>query len=69
MTEEFKRLQDLRDSLFNGLRDKCPDIVLNGSMENLLPDNLNVSFLGIQSETLMNSLHSNPFLVLPELNL
>ncbi|MBT6228822.1 MAG: aminotransferase class V-fold PLP-dependent enzyme, partial [Candidatus Scalindua sp.] len=56
MASEGKRLQELRDYLFNGLIEKCPDIVLNGSMENRLPNNLNISFLGVQSETLMNSL-------------
>ncbi len=53
---EGKRLQDLRDRLLNGLREKCPDIIINGSMENRLPNNLNVSFLGVDSETLMINL-------------
>jgi cysteine desulfurase len=56
MASEGKRLQELRDYLFNGLREKCPDIVLNGSMENRLPNNLNVSFLGVDAETLMINL-------------
>jgi cysteine desulfurase len=56
MASEGSRLQELKNYLFNGLIEKCPDIVLNGSIENRLPNNLNVSFLGVQSATLMNSL-------------
>jgi cysteine desulfurase len=56
MASEGKRLQELRDYLFNGLIEKCSDIVLNGSIESRLSNNLNISFLGVQSETLMNSL-------------
>jgi cysteine desulfurase len=56
MASESKRLQNLRDSLFSGLDEKCPDIVLNGSIENRLPNNLNLSFLGVNSESLMINL-------------
>ena len=56
MASERKRLQNLRDSLFSGLDEKCPDIVLNGSIENRLPNNLNLSFLGVNSESLMINL-------------
>ena len=58
MVSEGKRLQDLRDRLFNGLRERCTDIVLNGSIENRLPNNLNVSFLGVDAESLMMNLRS-----------
>jgi cysteine desulfurase len=58
MVSEGKRLQDLRDRLFNGLRERCSDIVLNGSIEKRLPNNLNVSFLGVDAESLMMNLRS-----------
>lgn len=58
MISEGTRLQDLRDRLFNGLREKCPDIVLNGSIENRLHNNLNISFLGVDAESLMMNLRS-----------
>ncbi len=58
MISEGKRLQDLRDRLLNGLKLKCSDVILNGSIENRLPNNLNVSFLGVDAESLMMNLRS-----------
>lgn len=58
MISEGKRLQDLRDRLLNGLKLKCSDVILNGSIENRLPNNLNVSFLGVDAESMMMNLRS-----------
>ncbi len=51
--EESSRLRALRDRLLNGLSHALPDLVVNGDMEDRLPGNLNVSFLGVDAEDLM----------------
>ncbi len=56
MIDEMKRQKALRDYLFNRLQARCSDVVLNGSLENRLPNNLNVSFLGVDAESLMMNL-------------
>ena len=43
----------LRDALWNGLEKEIPDLVLNGSWEDRLPQNLNLAFRGVNSEALM----------------
>ena len=56
MKEENQRISKLRDYLFQGLKSKCQDIILNGTTENRLPNNLNISILGVPSESLMINL-------------
>jgi cysteine desulfurase len=56
MTEESARLAGLRDRLLAGLRARVPNIVVNGSMEYRLPNNLHVSFPGVDGESLMISI-------------
>jgi len=53
MPEESRRLAGLRDRLKNGLLARLEDVRINGSMEHRLPNNLNVSFPGIDLATLM----------------
>lgn len=55
MTTEALRLQTLRDKLMKGIFEKIPYTKLNGpdSGLNRLPNNLNVSFIGIEGETLL----------------
>lgn len=50
--EEARRLGALRDRLLASLRAALPDLVVNGSLAHRLPQNLNVSFPGIDAESL-----------------
>jgi cysteine desulfurase len=53
MGAEAERLTVLRDRLFNGLKEKLPDIYLNGDFDRRIPGNLNVSFAYVEGEGLM----------------
>ena len=57
MPEEATRLAGLRDRLKDGLLAGLDDIHINGSLEHRLPNNLNVSFPGIDIATLMAALN------------
>jgi cysteine desulfurase len=57
MPEESQRLATLRDRLKDGLRAALDGIHINGSMEHRLPNNLSVSFPGIELEPLMMALN------------
>ena len=60
MPQETIRLRALRDRLYQGLTAALPDAVLNGPAlappEWRLPGNLNVSFAGVEAETLLLSM-------------
>lgn len=56
MDREGARLAELRDLLWTRLQATIPKIHLNGTMEHRLPNNLNVSFEGVEGESLMMSL-------------
>jgi cysteine desulfurase len=53
---EAPRLTALRDRLLTALRDALPDVVLNGPPTDRLPNNLNVSFPGVDNELLLLNL-------------
>ena len=53
MAEESRRLAGLRDRLKEGLLAKLEGIHINGSLEHRLPNNLSVSFPGVDIPTLM----------------
>jgi cysteine desulfurase len=48
----------LRDKLLEGIRQRIPDFVVNGTLDPALrlPNNLNLSFKGIESEGLLQAL-------------
>jgi len=50
---EYVFLKKLRDNLFYGIKNKHPDVIVNGSMDNGLSHNLNLCFPGLDSETLI----------------
>lgn len=50
---EGDRLRRLRDRLKDGLLDRIPDVVVNGSLTCRLPHNLNVSFGHVPGESLL----------------
>jgi cysteine desulfurase len=56
MAEEGRRLGALRDRLLQGLRERLPDVRVNGSTERRLPHNLHLSFDGVEGEALLMAL-------------
>jgi len=57
MPEEARRLAGLRDRLKDGLQAALDGIHINGSLERRLPNNLNVSFPGLDLATLLGALN------------
>lgn len=51
--EKAERVAKLRDELLAGIRSVVPDLIVNGSFEERIPGNLNVSIPGAQGETLL----------------
>ena len=51
--EETKRLLPLRDALIDGILKLIPDSRLNGDRTKRLPNNVNVSFKGIEGEAIL----------------
>lgn len=56
MAEENPRLAGLRDGLWRQLQADLEAVSVNGSMEHRLAGNLNVSFAGVNAETLLMNL-------------
>jgi cysteine desulfurase len=56
MPEESCRIAGLRNRLRDKLLAELSDLLMNGSMEHRLPGNLNISFRGVEGETLMTAL-------------
>jgi len=56
MADEAARLRDLRERLYSGLKERIPDLVVNGDEEHRIAGNLNISFPGIDAEVLMENL-------------
>jgi cysteine desulfurase len=54
--ERSRRVRALRERLRQGILTRVPDALVNGCQENCLPNNLNVSFAGIESEVLVAGL-------------
>jgi cysteine desulfurase len=56
MNEESNRIKYLRDKLYNGFISYLSDVLLNGSFEDRLPNNLNLCFKYVRSESFLTSL-------------
>lgn len=56
MEKDAVAMSALRDTLLSGLRSNLPDIAVNGTMDDRLPNNLNVSFVGVEGESLIMAL-------------
>jgi cysteine desulfurase len=52
-SEEVPRLRKLRDTLVQGITKNIQDISINGSLEFRIPNNLNISFRGIEAQALL----------------
>jgi cysteine desulfurase len=53
MGAEAERLKGLRDRFYNKIRDKLPEVYLNGDLDSRIPGNLNLSFAYVEGEGLM----------------
>jgi len=53
MREEAPKLARLRDRLLEGLRARIDGVVINGSLTSRLPNNLHVTFDGVDGESLL----------------
>ncbi|OIO30887.1 hypothetical protein AUJ77_01480 [Candidatus Nomurabacteria bacterium CG1_02_43_90] len=51
--QEFKRVKKLRDTLTEQILKKVPGVFINGDLENSLPNILNLSLEGVESEALL----------------
>lgn len=51
--QDHLRIKKLRDKIIKNITKKLPDVYINGSMENRIPSNINLSFKGIDGESLM----------------
>ncbi len=51
--KESKRVSALRDYFIKKITKEVPEVILNGSIEKRLPNNINVSFPGIDNEELV----------------
>ncbi|TWU13045.1 Cysteine desulfurase [Symmachiella macrocystis] len=55
-TSRFELLQQLRDRLQAGLRERCPPVIVNGSQQHRLPNTLNIAFPGLGGDPLLIAL-------------
>ncbi len=53
MTAENERLRILRDKLKDAILSRLDDTSINGTMEDRLPNNLNLSFAGVEGDALL----------------
>jgi len=53
---KIKNLEKLRDKLLDGILKTIPKTSLNGSRENRLPNNANISFSGVEGESILMAL-------------
>jgi len=53
MAAEGERLHDFQNRLYQGLRQRIPEIFLNGDADSRIPGNLNISFAYVEGEGLM----------------
>ena len=53
MNSDQKHTRFLRDKLLDGLKKNIDGITINGNMEHRLPNNLNVSFSGVDGDSLL----------------
>jgi cysteine desulfurase len=57
------RIRQLRDKILKNVPRLIPDVAINGSLENRLPNNINFSFEGMEGEALLVALDQKGFAV------
>ena len=73
MNEHIEKISDLRDYLFSEVKKRIPDVKINGSIQNRLPGNVNISIKGVDGMGLLLELdrkgNSKPSHVLTAIDL
>ncbi len=54
-TADYQKIKALRDTLENGILENISNIKINGNLDHRLPNLTNISFGGVDGETLLNS--------------
>ncbi|HKQ85333.1 MAG TPA: IscS subfamily cysteine desulfurase [Candidatus Acidoferrales bacterium] len=57
MATEGERLMRLRERLRSSIMERLDGVSINGSLEHRLPNNLNLSFAGVEGEALLMGIH------------
>jgi cysteine desulfurase len=53
LDSEFKRLENLQEYFFSEIKNKFPDVIINGDIHKRLPNNINISISNIESDLLV----------------
>jgi cysteine desulfurase len=56
LAKEAERLRELRDRLETGILARLPDVRVNGEREIRLPNTTNISFMGVEADSLLANL-------------
>ena len=56
MLNESKKIKKMRDTLLQKIKSKIPNLIINGTMENRLDGNLNLSFPSLRGQSIVTSI-------------
>ena len=56
MLNESKKIKSMRDILLDKIKKEIPNLIINGSMENRLDGNLNLSFPSLKGQSIVTSI-------------
>ncbi len=56
MLNESKKIKKMRDTLLQKIKSKIPNLIINGTMENRLDGNLNLSFPSLKGQSIVTSI-------------
>ena len=54
----MKHMQAMRDRLYEGLKNSCDQVKLNGHAQQRLPNTLSISFLGLEANRILDAIGS-----------
>ncbi len=58
MLSESKKIKKMRDTLLSNIKKEIPNLIINGTMENRLHGNLNLSFPSLKGQSIVTSIPS-----------
>ena len=58
LAKNMKHMQAMRDRLYEGLKNSCDQVKLNGHAQQRLPNTLSISFLGLEANRILDAIGS-----------